>query len=183
MLANLRALFGVVVDIVLLRRGPEHLPVSPALLGWLVVLSIIGTGLMSLVTPVSMPMAVGQGIIEAAVALLWFRAAFAAAGKLERFLQTMTAMFAVEVLLRPIMIPLVGALAPFVLKADPNSPPPAALFLITMFICIWAVVVYVRIVSLAFEWPWFVAFLLLVGQFCALVLVLSLLFGGAPSST
>ena len=32
MLANLRALFGVVVDIVLLRRGPEHLPASPALL-------------------------------------------------------------------------------------------------------------------------------------------------------
>ena len=32
MLANLRALFGVVVDIVLLRRGPEDLPASTVLL-------------------------------------------------------------------------------------------------------------------------------------------------------
>ena len=183
MLANLRALFGVVVDIVLLRRGPEHLPASPALLGCLVVLSIIGTGLMSLVMPVSMPVALGQGIVEAVVVLLWFRTALKAAGKQERFLQTMTAMFAVEVLLRPIVIPLWGALAPFVSKPDPNTPPPAALFLVTMFIGVWAFVVYVRIVRLAFEWPWFLAFLLLVGQFCAVVVVISLLFGVAPNPT
>jgi len=183
MLANLRALFGVVIDIVLLRRGPEHMPASPALLGCMVVLSIIGTGLKSLVTPVSMPLALGQGIIGAVVMLLWFRTALAAAGKQERFLQTMTALFAVDVLLQPIMIPLVGALTPFVLKADPNTPPPAALFLITLFVFIWAVVVYVRIVRLAFEWPWFLALLLLIGQFFALMLVVSLLFGTAPNAT
>lgn len=183
MLANLRALFGVVLDIVLLRRGPEQLPASPALLGCLVVLSVIGVGLMSLVLPVSLPVALGQGIVEALVALLWFRTALAAAGKQERFLQTMTALFAVEVLLRPIMIPLWGALAPFIVKADPNAPPPAALSLIFMFLGIWALVVYVRILRLAFEWPWFLAFLLLVGEFCAVVLVLSLLFGAAPGPT
>mgnify|MGYP003693691237 CR=1 FL=1 len=33
MLANLRALFGCLVDIILLRRGPEHLPASAAAAG------------------------------------------------------------------------------------------------------------------------------------------------------
>ncbi|MBC8028459.1 MAG: hypothetical protein H7Y89_20900, partial [Steroidobacteraceae bacterium] len=28
----MRALLGVIVDIILLRRGPEHVPASPALL-------------------------------------------------------------------------------------------------------------------------------------------------------
>ena len=51
------------------------------------------------------------------------------------------------------------------------------------FIFIWAVVVYVRIVRLAFEWPWFLALLLLLGQFFALMLVISLLFGGAANPT
>ena len=41
MLANLRALFGVFVDIMLLRRGPEHLPASPVLLGIVVAVDVI----------------------------------------------------------------------------------------------------------------------------------------------
>jgi len=39
MLANLRALFGLLVDIVLLRRGPESLPASPSLLVIVIVLN------------------------------------------------------------------------------------------------------------------------------------------------
>ncbi len=182
MLANLRALFGVVVDIVLLRRGPEQLPASPALLGCLVALNIIGAGFLSLVAPTSVPMALAQGVVEVLVSMLWFRTALTAAGKQERFLQTMIALFAVEVLLLLIMVPLLVALAPYS-TPDPNNPPPAALGLIFMFTGVWAAVVFVRIVRLAFEWPWFLALLLLLGHGCAQLLVLILLFGVAPSPT
>jgi len=182
MLANLRALFGVVVDIVLWRRGPEQLPASPALLACVVALSIVGSALMCLVTPTSLASALAQGMVGAGVMLLWFRTALTLAGKRERFLQTATAIFGVNVLFVPAMVPLVGAVMPYMQKADPNVPPPAALLIVTFAIGLWAFLVEMRIVRAAFECAWFAAFLLVIGEILAAGFVGMLLFGEPPSA-
>jgi hypothetical protein len=174
-------MFGVVVDIVLMRRGPEQLPASPALLATVVTLSVIGSTFMAFVSPVSVPVALLQGLVGAAVMLLWFRLALQLAGKAERFLQTMTAVFAVNVLFVPVMVPLVGALLPYLEKPDPKVPVPAALLIITLLVGLWALVVEMRIVRSAFECPWIGAFLLVFGEIIAAGFVSMLLFGETPS--
>jgi len=177
MLANLRALFGSVVDIILFRRGPENLPASQALLAIVVALSIVGLVAMSAVASLPASRALLGGLIGSGVMLLWFRAALALANKRERFLQAMTAMFGVNTLFLPLMVPLLGALAPYMEKADANTPPPPALLLIFMFVMVWGFVVEMRIVRAAFECPWLVAALLLIGEFFAANVVAMLFFG------
>jgi hypothetical protein len=177
MLVNLRALFGSVVDIILFRRGPENLPASQTLLAIVVALSVLGSTAMSAVSSLPASRALLEGVIGSAVMLAWFRIALALANKRERFLQTVTAIFGVNTLFLPAMVPLFGALLPYLEKADPNSPPPAALLLITLFVGIWALVVEVRIVRAAFECPWIGAILLVVGEFFAAGFVAMALFG------
>ena len=179
MLVNLRALFGVVLDIILLRRGPEQLPASSTLLAASVALYVIGYSFFTFVMPLALPVALLQAAVGAAVMLLWFRLALTVAGQPERFLQTLTAIFAVNVLFLPIMVPLLGAVLPYIEKADPNVPIPAALFIVTMIVGIWGLLVEVRIVRTAFECPWIGGFLLVVGEFFASLFVSALLFGAA----
>jgi hypothetical protein len=180
MLANLRALFSGVVDIILLRSGPEKLPASQTLLAIVVGLSILGSVVMSAVVALPTRNALLEGVTGCAVMLLWFRVALALANKRERFQQTMTAIFGVNTLFIPVMVPLLGALLPYLEKQDPNTPPPAALLLVTMFVGAWAFAVEVRIVRSAFECPWIGAILLVVGEFFAAGFVSMLLFG-APA--
>jgi hypothetical protein len=183
MLANLRALFGALVDIVLLRRGPEHLPASAALLFAMVALSVICSTFIVIVSPIALLPALLQGAVGAAVMLLWFRTALKLANKAERFLQTATAIFGVNVLFVPVMVPLVGAMLPYLDKPNPNNPPPAALLIITLMFGLWALWVEMRIVRAAFDCAWIAAFLLVVGEFFASMIVLMLLFGGTQPGT
>jgi hypothetical protein len=179
MLANLRALFGGVIDIILFRRGPENLPVSYTLLTAVVVLSILGSVAMSAVVPLPRSNALLESAVGSAVMLLWFRAALALANKRERFVQTMTAIFGVNALFVPVMIPLLGALMPYLDKADPAIPAPAALILVAGVIGVWALSVEIRIVRTAFECPWVGAVLLVFGEIFAAAFVFMLLFGPA----
>ncbi len=183
MLANLRALLGVIVDIILLRRGPEQLPASRALLATLVVVSIVETSMLAILVPVSFAASLLQAAVGAAILLLWFHTALLLAGKRERFTQMMTALVGVNVLFIPIMLPLVAALLPYAGKTDPENPPPAALSLITLGLGAWALFIEIRIVRATFEWPAIAAFLLLAGEFFAALLISALLFGAAPNAT
>ncbi len=177
MLANLRALFSGVVDIILLRGGPEKLPASQTLLAIVVGLSILGTLIMATVVALPTSNALLETIVGSAVMLLWFRAALAIANKLERYLQTMTAIFGVNAVFAPVIVPLQAALLTYVEKQDPATPVPTALFLITIFVWAWAFAVQLRIVKSAFECPWFGAVLLLVGESLVAILFGVLLFG------
>jgi hypothetical protein len=177
MLANLRALFGCVVDIILLRRGPEALPASQGLLVILVALNVGGSLIMAAASSVPPVSALLQTLVGCAVMILWFHAALMVAQKRERLLQTLNAIFGVSALFLPVVIPLLRALTPYLEKPDPNVPPPAALALVTFFVLIWLLVVQVRIVREAFECRWIGAILLLVGEFFAAGFVSMLLFG------
>jgi hypothetical protein len=178
MLANLRALFGVVVDIVLLRRGPEHLPASPVLLaiviGFYAVASII---VGKLVGPASgsahlLPLLA----FEIIATLLWYRVALQLAGKRERFVQAMTAMFAINLILLPLIIPLA---APLVAQMQAQQDPSTLLKLIAFALLAWWIAANGNVIKSTFEWPWFAAILMLLAQKFSLSIAAELMFGGA----
>jgi hypothetical protein len=184
MLANLRALFGVIVDIVLLRRGPENLPASlPLLVITVVLYAVVASFVASAVAPPeeNWPLSIGTVI---GVTVLWYHVALRVAGKRERFLQTLTAMFAVQILFAPLRMPVVSALMVQAQAYEENKiPPSTGLTLLAMFIMLWQFIVTVRIIRAAFDWPWFPAVVLALAQEFAMLLVLAALLGGAAPST
>lgn len=177
MLGNLRALFGVIGDIALLRRGPESLPASTALMAGAIALNLAVYALMMSMVPNAPPDWPLRLLVGTIVTLLSFDIAFRITRKRERFVQTITALFGVSALFLPALLPMSWALFPYVEKNDPNVPPPFALLIVTMVLAVWMFVVQVRIVRAAFEWPTFVAVAFMLGQTLAGAIVYVLLFG------
>jgi hypothetical protein len=180
MLANLRALFGVVVDIVFLRRGPENMPASNTLLGIVVVVYValyaLAYSIFILPAAPATPHSWGLQIVFAALLeLAWFRIAFQLAGKPERFTQTATAIFATSTLFIP-ALGMIGSLIPY-MKEGNTAQPPALTSFLTAFIAIWMFVILIRIVRSAFEWGWPRSiFFVLAANFIPMI-ILSLVFG------
>lgn len=177
MLGNLRALFSVIGDIALLRRGPDSLPASTVLMAGAVALYLAVYALMMSMIPNAVPDWPLRLLVGTVVTLLFFDVAFRVTKKRERFVQTVTAMFGVSTLFLPALLPMSLALIPYVEKNDPNAPPPFALLIVTMVLAVWMFVVQVRIVRAAFEWPTFVSVAFMLGQTVAGALVFVLLFG------
>jgi hypothetical protein len=180
MLVNLRALFARIIDIVLLRAGPETLPASPGLLAVLVAVNLAVTATVLTLIPSSRDLSVLELIVSALVPLLWYQVAFALANKPERFVQTMIAFFGVNILFQPLLGPLVAALLPYMAKPDPAVAPPAALSLLFLLVSVWLLVVWVRVVRAAFEWPYFIVVIFIFGQTIAAIFVDLMLFGAPP---
>ncbi|MEJ0085438.1 MAG: hypothetical protein WDO72_07145 [Pseudomonadota bacterium] len=180
MLANLRALFGVVVDIVFLRRGPENMPASNTLLGIVVVVyvALYTLAYQAFILP-ALPVTPRawsvQIVANALLEVLWFRIGFQLAGKPERFVQTVTAIFATSMLFIPALA-VIGSLLPYMKEGSTAQPPALAGFL-SAFIMIWMIVILVRIVSAAFEWTWPRAILFLIGANFVPVIILAIVFG------
>ncbi len=177
MLGNLRALFGVIFDIALLRRGPESLPASTALMAGAVVFNLVVYALMTATMPNAPRNWPLQLIVGTLVTLLWFDLAFRITQKRERFAQTITALFGVSALFLPALLPMASALLPYMETHDPQVPPPFALLILTALIAVWMFIVQVRIVRAAFEWPFVVSIAFLFGQNIAGAVVFWMLFG------
>jgi hypothetical protein len=181
MLANLRAMFGLLVDLIFLRRGPESLPASSPLLVFVVLLQVILVSVLWVIAPRTPDLWQINLLVSTAVTLLCFKLAFALVNKRERFVQTMIAMFGTAVLFAPALIPLAGAMLPFLEGAGKSAQAPAALLLLGALISIWQLCVQVRIVRIAFEWPWGMSIVLIVAEQIAGVLVSALIIG-APQT-
>ncbi|HUQ11344.1 MAG TPA: hypothetical protein VM146_13605 [Steroidobacteraceae bacterium] len=178
MLANLRALFGVVIDIVLLRRGPEHLPASQALLVVMAVVSTVANALLVVALGVGIGPALLMCAVASVVMVAWFRFLLSMANKRERFLQTLTALFSISALFLPLLIPVLPPLAPYFENPQPAEPPPALPMLIGAAIGFWALLLEIRIVRAAFECPWVVAIMLVLSEIFVSNIVGMILFGG-----
>jgi hypothetical protein len=177
MLGSLRALLGVIVDIILLRRGPEHVPASPALLAVVIAIYAAGASLTaSLFGPPEQRWAI-ELIVAIVVPLAFYNLALNIARKRERFAQTMTATFAVRAIFTPVLIPMSGALMSSV---QGGQPAPSLLALLWLAGMIWVFVVDVRIVRSAFEWPTPGALLLVIAQQLAMLAIFLLLVGAPP---
>lgn len=182
MLGNLRALFGVLIDIALLRRGPDSLPTSTVLMAVVIALYIVLSAILTSLIPTAprlLPLQIAVGTL---VTLLCFDLAFRATRKRERFVQTMTGVFGVNAVFLPALLPMELSLLPFIEKPDPANPPPYALFVLTLFVEIWLIVVQVRIVRAAFEWPYFASIAFFFGERLAGVVIFMLLFGAPPKA-
>jgi hypothetical protein len=177
MLANLRVLFGRLIDIILLRGGPEQLPASAGILAFTVFLNAAVFVLVVSLVPTLPALSPFELFVSTVVPLLWFQVAFALVRKPERFAQTMTAFFGVNALFQPLVVPLSAALLPYMQKQDPTMPPPAAPSLLLLAISLWMLIVLVRIVRDAFEWRYFQATVFVFAQKIAVFLVYATVFG------
>lgn len=178
MLANLRALFVVVFDIIRLKGGPENLPTSTALLTVVVgafagVTALLASSVAVAEQQARWPIELVVGI---GVTLLFFHVALSLAKKRERFVQTMTALYAVRTLFVPAIMPMVS-----LLRVDPTNPSapaaPAALGILFIALVVWMVAAEVRIVRSAFEWAIGGALGLVIAQEFAVVVVFVLVLG------
>lgn len=183
MLVNLRALFAVVVDIVLLRRGPDDLPASPAPLAIVVVLFIAVSALTTGFLPGAPPNWPLQMLADLFVMMLWYFASLGLANKSERAIQTVMATIAVTTLFCPLLIPLSVQLQPYLADPEHVTPPPAFVQIPAVILGIWLFVVLVRIVRSAFEWGWFPAILYVFAQNLASAYLLGMLFGASTPAT
>ena len=178
MLANLRALFGVVIDIVLLRRGPEQLPASPTLLVSTMALFAVVASLVSSQAAGDNPSWPQELAVAIVMIPLWYRVALQLAGKRERFLQTVTAMFAVLLLFAPLAVPALGMLMEQQQAYETTKVPPSGLLtFIVLALVVWRFLIYVSITRAAFEWPAIPAVLLVLAQEFAMLFLLIALAG------
>jgi hypothetical protein len=174
MLANLRALLGVIVDIVLLRRGPDSLPASLPLL----VALIAGyAGLWALIASwfaipeMKWPAQLAVSIV---FTLVWYRVALVLANKRERFVQMMTALFASWVLIKPVALPMQLTLF---LQSRAEVPQPAsALLLLVLCLLVWLFVITVRIVRSTFEWATVGSIAMVLAQEVVMIMLFVMLF-------
>ncbi|MEO6081392.1 MAG: hypothetical protein ABIQ86_16725 [Steroidobacteraceae bacterium] len=149
-------------DIVLLRRGPEDLPASWALLlltiaGQVVVALLIGAVLPPLPAKAATPdHSLAMLLIDLLVMLLWGWGILRMAEKPERYLQMMTAIFGCQLVLQPLVAPAAWAVG-FYGTESPWSLPAAVLG-------VWALVVLARVLRAATEWAMFSCVFLVFGQ-------------------
>ncbi len=182
MLVNLRALLARLIDIVLLRGGPEQLPASSSLLAAMVAVNVAVSGLAYSLIQNSPDDWQTKLMVETVVALLGLYAAFSLANKSERFLQTSAAIFGTTTLFMPALIPMSATLLPYLEKPDPAVAPPAALSLLAAVLGIWLLIVQVRILRTAFEWHWVAAIIFFFALNFASALVYGMLFGFPPAA-
>lgn len=99
----MNALAAIVRDLVLLRRGPQDMPHSPAMLGALIVAAIAFYALVaSFVAQVGVPRATFSLLVT--IASAWI--ALAVANRRERFVQTATALVTVDLAFSLLALPL-----------------------------------------------------------------------------
>jgi hypothetical protein len=179
MLANLRALFGVVVDIILLRRGPEHLPASTLLLAVMIGVYLLVDSIVASSLSMFIPKRLASLVIGITATLVWYQVALSVVKKRERFTQLLTALFAVSTVFTPLFMPLVSMV---LAQQEAKQQPSAVIMMLMLAMLVWAVVVYVRVVRSAFEWPWPAGLLMIIGQECFTLLIFILVFGGPQAA-
>ena len=140
-------------------------------------LNLGGSLLLGRIDSGALGLVLAQSVVSFLALLAWYHTALIIARKRERFLQTVTALLAVNAVFLPAAAPMYSALMPYIEKADSASPPPGALLMLALAVGIWVLVVLVRIVRLAFECSWLGALLLVVGEIFFGGLVTMLIFG------
>ena len=175
---QLTATLRTLVSMARLKSGPEDLPASPLLLVAIIVLATIPDLLTLAIMPLpgevnpALLMAVGIG-----TTLLWYGAILQLAGLSERFLQTLTAVFGIQIILAPALVFTGWFFVTY--QQDPGLRVPAT-FMRTL-VEIWALVLLARILRSATEWHMFVCVALAIAnELVTYLLITGLLPQAAP---
>jgi hypothetical protein len=156
-----------------MRQGPEDLPSSLGLLVMVVLASIVPDAVLLAILPLPFQ---GNGAALIAIGifatLFWFSLVLRVAGKSERSLQTLTAVFGFQLVLAPALVFSGWFLATY--NQDPTWQFPAAM--LRLVVEVWALVVLARILRAATEWPMFACVMLAVANELLALLVVASLF-------
>ena len=143
------ALLRLYADIALLRRGPEDLPASMAIL----VLSSAGYFLVNFAVSAVLPPIPGPWLAHLAVdvvfTFVWYWALLQIFRRPERYLQTTSAVFGYQAVIAPLWISSVWLVGHF--RDNPSALFPVSL--VGLAILVWTLTVNVRILRSALEWP------------------------------
>ncbi len=169
----------VLVGIVRLKNGPEDLPVSAPLL----VATVVLTTIPDLLTYAIVPMpadtsAVLPIVLRIVITLIWFGALLRFAGKPERFLQTLTAVFGYRIILAPALVFTGWFIITY--QKDPTWQLPAAL--LRSIVEIWALAILARTLRSATQWPIFTCVVLVIANELLTLLVVANLYPAATSA-
>ncbi|WP_448509418.1 hypothetical protein [Immundisolibacter sp.] len=160
-----RALAGVVGDLLRLRRGPQDVPHSPALLLLaLIPYALLGCALAAFAMPPSRALLYGP--TEAALMALLVYLSLAVRRRPARFVQTLTALTLVGVVFNALSLPLTAL-------AQPEN----GLGLLILVLVAWSFAVSVHILRLALDIPVPGSVLVNLGFFFAAYFGLGYLFG------
>jgi hypothetical protein len=134
-------------QIALMRRGPQDLPASGLLLTFTIVAYVAINSVVSSVFPPARNWP-ALLLVDVAFLLLWNASLLRAAGRPERTVQTITAVFGYQLLLAPLLLIFQWLAQRF--HGDPvwAGPVEAA----GLVLLVWLVVANGRIVSAALEW-------------------------------
>ncbi|HEX4388197.1 MAG TPA: hypothetical protein VH109_06195 [Steroidobacteraceae bacterium] len=142
----MRELVRLFTDITLLRRGPQDLPASPLLLVLTIGAYLVLFLLASAIAPRQQLPA--QGVLYAAFTVAWYAVLLRLVGRPERTLQTLTGLFAVQLVLSPLQL---GADV-LLLRFPQDSPTALPIVTAAFVIVIWLIIASSRIVKAALEW-------------------------------
>jgi hypothetical protein len=134
-------------QLLLLRRGPQHLPAS----GLLLLLTVAAYVVVNCVACSMLPPAGNWPallIVDVGFLLLWNAALLRLAGRPERILQTTTAVFGFQTLLAPLLVAW-GWLWQRS-HGDPNWQTP--LLIVGYGLLVWQIAINSRIIRAALEW-------------------------------
>lgn len=145
---------------------------SSALLGYTVAARVALGILIALNVPKPDPHALPLQVIDAGVTLFWGWALLRMAGRPERYLQMMTAIFGCELVLQPLLAPVAWFYATY--ATHPSLG--AVAMLLVMALGLWTLVAVVRILKSATGWPTAVCVVLAVGQELLTMLVAVAMF-------
>jgi hypothetical protein len=172
-------LLRLYLDIAVLRRGPEDLPVSAAILGLTAgAYFVVNFAVSSFLPPIPGPW-LEQLAIDVLFTFFWYWLLLRLVGKPERYLQTASAVFGYQTVIAPLWISSVWLVGHF--RDSAAALLPASL--VGLAILVWTLTVNVRILRSALEWPVGACIGLVVLQTFAGQLLLVALFPGAPVST
>ena len=167
------AILKLYLDIALLRRGPEDVPMSRGLLWSTLVACVALNAFLTLAFRPTTENWLPQLLVSVGFTLLWYRALLIVFGRPERYQQTVTAILGFGCVITPLIVPAAGLMAPY--ADDPAAAMPWMLLLLPL--AGYLIYVSARILRSAIERPMFQCVMLVLLQTFLEPLILLTLFG------
>jgi len=144
----MRDVIGLFVQIALLRRGPQDLPVSPSLLA----LTVVGYFAVTFIVSSALPPFKGPWVehlcVDVVFMFTWYAVLLRAVGRPERFLQTAMAVYGYQAVLAPLLATSVWLTGRFAQDSAWQLP----VTVMNLVILIWFIAANSHIVKAALEW-------------------------------
>jgi hypothetical protein len=170
----MKELVRLFAQIALMRKGPQDLPASAALLAATAAGFFIVNCLVSAALPPIPRLWFGQLVVEVVFTFVWYALLLRILRRSERFLQTTTAVFGYLAVLAPLWIADVWLIRQFADDDTWRLP----ISMLGLAIVVWMVAANARVLKAALEWGMAACVALVILQYLAEQILLFSLFPG-----